>query len=210
MKNNIKGYIDTIFKNVTVTRYSEELKEELTANLLARYEDNIASGMSENEAFNDAIISIGDVNELIASIAPDEKFVEEKRMYQTRNAKWMAIAIGLYIICAIPVIIGGFNGSDMAILFGVSITLIIVAIATGILIYISNSTPSEYKDESFGDQEEEQRYNHPAHGIYWICYTAFYLIISWLTGAWAITWMLWVVSPIGSILINMFLEKKEN
>lgn len=94
MKNNIKGYIDTIFKNVTVTRYSEELKDELTANLLARYEDNIASGMSENEAFNEAIISIGDVNELIASIALDEKFVEEKRMYQTRNAKWT-----IYYLC---------------------------------------------------------------------------------------------------------------
>lgn len=209
MKNNIKQYINAIFRNVTITKYSEDLKEELTANLLARYEDNIESGMSENDAFNDAIISIGNVNELISSVKPDETFIKEKRYYQARNAKWTAIAIGMYIICAIPVIFGGFNGAQSAIFIGLSLTLILVALATGILIYISNSTPAEYKDESFADKEEEQKYYHPAHGIYWIGLTVFYIVFSWVTNLWEISWVIWILSPVGSILINMYLDKRD-
>lgn len=41
MKNNNNQYINVIFRNVTITKYSKDLNEQLTVNLLARYDDNI-------------------------------------------------------------------------------------------------------------------------------------------------------------------------
>lgn len=48
--NEIRMYVEHLFEGRTLTPEVIELKEEIYANLVARYEDYIASGMSEAEA----------------------------------------------------------------------------------------------------------------------------------------------------------------
>lgn len=71
----------------------------------------------------------------------------------------------------------------------------------------SSIKPQEFKDESFADKEEEQKYYHPAHEIYWIGLTIFYIVFSDASNLWEISWVIWILSPIGAILINMYLDK---
>jgi len=68
MYEKLQKRVDDLFKNAPDTKRAEELKEELMANLIDRYNDLTGSGKSEDEAIDITIEGIGDVNELIRSI----------------------------------------------------------------------------------------------------------------------------------------------
>lgn len=68
MYEKLQKRVDYLFKNAPDTKRAEELKEELMANLIDRYNDLTAGGKSEDEAIEITIEGIGDVNELIRSI----------------------------------------------------------------------------------------------------------------------------------------------
>ncbi|MFA6941566.1 MAG: DUF4097 family beta strand repeat-containing protein [Clostridiaceae bacterium] len=68
MYEKLQKRVDDLFKNAPDTKRAEELKEELMANLIDRYNDLTESGKSEDEAIDITIEGIGDVNELIRSI----------------------------------------------------------------------------------------------------------------------------------------------
>ncbi|WP_435790140.1 permease prefix domain 1-containing protein [Clostridium sp.] len=53
-----------LFEDSPQTNRARELKEELLANLMDKYNDLISCGKAEYEAFNIAISGIGDVDEL--------------------------------------------------------------------------------------------------------------------------------------------------
>ena len=66
MKEKIKSYIDYLFANAPDG--TEEMKEDIMSNTLDKYDDFIASGKSEEEAFNAAVAGIGDVETLFSDI----------------------------------------------------------------------------------------------------------------------------------------------
>lgn len=68
MYEKLQKRVDDLFKNAANTKRAEELKEELMANLIDRYNDLTESGKSEEEAIDITIEGIGDINELIRSI----------------------------------------------------------------------------------------------------------------------------------------------
>lgn len=62
--NDIRMYVERLFCGQTLTAETIDLKEEVFANLVARYEDYLAEGMAEDEAFArtcEAVTSIDDV-----------------------------------------------------------------------------------------------------------------------------------------------------
>ena len=72
MKEKIKSYIDSVFAEVKETKKIKEFKEELYANLLDKYYDNLDSGKSENESYTAAIATIGDIEELVNYGEPEK------------------------------------------------------------------------------------------------------------------------------------------
>ena len=70
MINKIRMTIDKLFEEAPATHRTLDLKEELIGNLTAKYMDLVASGKTEEEAYNIAITSIGDLNELLSSLEP--------------------------------------------------------------------------------------------------------------------------------------------
>ncbi len=65
MNKRIRSLIDELFKEMKMTAENLALRDELMANAQARYEDNLAGGMTEEEAFTDVAASLGDVSELL-------------------------------------------------------------------------------------------------------------------------------------------------
>lgn len=44
--------------------------------------------------------------------------------------------------------------------------------------------------------------------LYWLVITAIYFILSFLTGAWDITWIIWVAAGIFAGIVNIFFDNK--
>lgn len=82
MYEKLQKRVDDLFKNAPNTKRAEELKEELMANLIDRYNDLTAAGKSEDEAIEITIEGIGDVNELIRSIGGEAAPVRKESKNQ--------------------------------------------------------------------------------------------------------------------------------
>ena len=65
MNRHIRSMIDEIFSEMKMTAENLALRDELLANALARYEDAIAGGRTEDEAFIEVAASLGDVQALL-------------------------------------------------------------------------------------------------------------------------------------------------
>jgi len=79
VKERIKKYVDNLFADIYDTKQLSELKEEISANLLEKINDLRASGMKEDEAFNEAVSSLGNMDELVENLkkASKEKFEDD-------------------------------------------------------------------------------------------------------------------------------------
>ncbi|MFU0825611.1 permease prefix domain 1-containing protein [Clostridium sp.] len=104
MKERIKKYVDNLFADIYDTKQLRELKEEISANLLEKINDLRASGMKEDEAFNEAVSSLGNMDELVENLkkASNEKF-EDDIFNTTPLDKKHIIA---YIVAAVALLFG--------------------------------------------------------------------------------------------------------
>ena len=73
MNSKIKNYVDVLFNDVPKTRKAVELKEEILADLNEHFEAHIAQGKSENQAYTEALADLGDIDELLSSLAPERE-----------------------------------------------------------------------------------------------------------------------------------------
>lgn len=84
--------IDQLFENAPKTRRAKELKEELLANIIDRYNDLIEKGRSEAEAINISINGIGDVDELIKGLKEQDVFNYEEIKKDRKNSSGNVIS----------------------------------------------------------------------------------------------------------------------
>lgn len=197
MREQLIQYVELLFAG---GRDYEDIKQEILQNTLDRYDDLIAEGKVPEAAYRLAITGIGDINEILGTRAPA---VPEKKTSievvaapvdnDTPTKKILrAIGVALYIICAIPVIILSEFGMDV---IGVCGTLAIVAVATVFMILGSRKTRQELEKER-AEKEAEANKSPLAKsisGLVWAIGVAAYFLISFRTGAWHITWVIFPI-----------------
>lgn len=201
MEQALREYVENIFKEAPNTLKAVELKEEIVQNLIEKYHDLLNEGKTEQAAYNISVASIGDVNELLRSIEPsnnDKAASEQQKSNGTlRNALMTAIAVMLYILSPVPCIL--MPGSDM---LGPVLLFVIVAIATGLLIF-NSMMKKQYKKsdgtmvENFKEwnQKEQSRKSlkRAVNTIIWSMTLIAYFVVSFSTGAWYITWVIFLM-----------------
>ncbi len=64
--NELRMYVERLFEGKVLTKDTIELKEEIYGNLVARYEDYVASGVSEAEALQKTKASITSIEDVLA------------------------------------------------------------------------------------------------------------------------------------------------
>ena len=64
MREKISVYVDELFSDAALTIRNAEVQQEILQHALDRYDDLIAAGKSEQEAYDEAVGGIGDVSEL--------------------------------------------------------------------------------------------------------------------------------------------------
>lgn len=221
MKEQLTQYVNLLFAGNDDV---EEIRQEILQNTLDRYDDLIAQGKSPESAYRQAISGIGDINEILGvhespsfdnsyqeapRYAPDPTF-ESTASAISRAAR--AIAIFLYIICPIPIIFLERWGWDE---IGVCITLVIVAIATALLILFRKKEDQKApaSEDTVIRKADPSRKASLKKGVGSLISTVglvLYFVISFASGAWFITWLIFPI--IGSVkgLVNAIIDMRED
>lgn len=138
---------------------------------------------------------------------------EEYRNYGTTHALRLTIGIVLCAVCWLPAAVLS-DISDYLDNFGAVLLFIMVGIGVFLIVYTSNikgsyedllkiNDPSRISGKYVKSQEEIQWINDGARlvmEIYWSAITCIYLIWSFVTFRWYISWIIW---PIASIIYGI-------
>lgn len=134
----------------------------------------------------------------------DKEEIYDRRALKRKTAKVLSISIFLYFLSIIWIILAS-SFESMSDEFMVSIFLLICAIATSMIVYHFVSIP---KEKEKNDKLEKQNPHKRIDSIIAMIFTVIYLYISFITGAWYITWILWIVYSIIIEIIHLILDMK--
>ena len=189
MREQLIQYVSLLFAGA---ENCEDTKQEILQNTLDRYDDLIAQGKTPEAAYRLAISGIGDINEILGkqeSGLPTVTVEAERTETDTAMKKLMrAIAVGLYILCPLPLIVLSEMGMEI---FGLSGLLCFVAVATVLIILGAKKSGDSRKQED--DDEPKSELGKSVSSLVWAIGLAVYLLISFLTMAWHVTWVIFPI-----------------
>lgn len=211
MLQKIRAYVDDLFADTPPSRKSVELKEEMIQNLTEKYNDLLSGGKTPEAAYNIAIAGIGDISDLLKELEKETASQEVINAYRQRSAMFTAIAVMMYIISVIPLILlASFRRSPDAPIIGVAVMLFLIAGATGILIYNGMTKPKpgnqdtmveEFRQWQSGSRQEKALRNAVGSAL-WTIAVAVYLIVSFTSQAWHLTWIVFLIAAAIQAVIN--------
>lgn len=222
MEDRLRAYMDEIFAGVKVTRKSVELKEEVLQNITDKYHDLLEEGKSPEAAYNIAVASIGDIQELLDVLEEDgDGFGKRENStwtekHKKRYAGLTALAVVLYILCLMPVIL--FEDTPLEDSLGIGIMFLMIAVATGILIYVNMTKPSyKRKEESMVEDfkewqsqtEADRRARKAINSCLWALAVLCYILVSFTSGAWHITWVIFLLAAAVEEIIKAIFELRK-
>ena len=205
MREQLIQYVNLLFAG---NPDAEDVKQEILQNTLDRYDDLIAQGKSPEAAYSLAISGIGDITEILGNPKPAEPVTrpENHSKAEYRNTPaWKkalrAVAVCLYIISVIPLFV--LSEMGMAIL-GLCGTVTIVGVATALII-IAGSGNKEPKPA----EQPQNELQKAISSVVSILTVAVYLAISFWSGAWWITWLIFPIAAAVKGLIRAIIDLKE-
>lgn len=219
MREQLIQYVNLLFAGNDGV---EDIKQEILQNTLDRYDDLVSRGRTPEEAYRQAITGIGDVNEIINGKAD---FAEENRPpvyapvpeFDSTAAAvsrlMRALAIFLYIVSPVPLFLFSRLGWDEV---GLCCLLIIVGIATALLLLFKSPKAQEQHQEyieytdrprNSGSQRELKK---SVGKLISTVGLVLYFIISFSTGAWFITWLIFPIIGAVKGVVNSCIDLRED
>jgi len=222
MEEKLRRYVEDLFAETAPTRKSVELKEEMIQNLQDKYRDLVAEGKTAEAAYNIAVAGIGDISALLADLQAE--FVRngpessESEMARRKSAMLTAIAVMIYILSPLPLIFLSMIGFAHSARVGVPILFIMIAAATGLLVF-NSMTKIKYNKGSDSMVEEFREWQSVSQSrkalrraissALWAVIVALYFIISFWTFAWHLTWIIFLLGAAAEAFINVFFTLKK-
>ncbi len=214
MEEKLRKYVEGLFSSAPKTKTAVELREEIYTNLVEKYHDVVKTGATEEEAYDIVKKSVGNVDELIDSLY--ERSEEDKMQMEINKKKkavYDAVSAMLYIASPIAIIALAVVGQPIP---GVIILLACIAVATGLKIY-ANSVYGAYEKmddtvvEEFKEWKAEKDVSGQRKNIYsgtiWLIIVILYFVISFTTGAWYVSWIIFLIGAAVNQLISIHLNK---
>ena len=210
MREQLIQYVNLLFAGAADC---EDIKQEILQNTLDRFDDLVSQGKQPEAAYRLAISGIGDINEILGSVPrtnslPSYEPIQEVKPEteeDIKRKKIRAVAIAIYILCAIPLIILCEFGAET---LGLCLTLALVACATYLMLITSKKD-----DEDEAEEKHKDEIKHPLKerigNIIWVTGLIAYFGISFSTGAWYITWLLFPIMACVRGLSDAIIDLKE-
>ena len=198
MRDQLIQYVSLLFAG---TENCEDIRQEILQNTLDRYDDLVAQGKSPESAYRQAISGIGDISEILSgeqTFTASPRTNEPEPEADTPTKKLLrTIAIALYILCAAPLSILSEFGMDN---LGLCCTLAVVAVATVLILLGKKNGPGEDTQEHTASAQVQETSESPRQelrksikSLIWAIGLAAYFIVSFSTGAWYVTWVIFPI-----------------
>ena len=217
MRDQLTQYVNLLFAGNTD---AEDIRMEILQNTLDRYDDLIAQGKTPEAAYRLAISGIGDIGELLDGqaapvysqasyqqppVCTEDTTLEKLGLDLSRTMR--AIAVGLYILSPIPLIGLDMLGMDV---LGVCLTLAIVAAATVLMVLFrrKKEEPMDYERREVSS-DHRKNLKKSINSLISTIGLVLYFIVSFATGAWYITWLIFPIIGAVKGLVNACLDLKE-
>ena len=209
MREQLIQYVSLLFAGA---KNAEDIKQEILQNTLDRYDDMIAQGRTPESAYRLAISGIGDINEILNTLPQDAtqpgtplpiRQVEEDSPW---SKLLRAVAVGLYILCPVPLFVLSDIGMETLGLCG---TLALVAIATVLIILGKKKTDDTEENRTEEKATPRQELDKSVSTLIWTVGLAVYFIVSFITGAWYITWIIFPLIGAVQGLVKAIMDVKE-
>lgn len=211
MKEQLIQYVNLLFAG---NPGLEDVRQEILQNTLERYDDLIAQGKAPEAAYRLAISGIGDINEILGSQPqPEPEYIPYYQPAAAENDEKLhrilrAVAIGLYILSPVPLFVLDSVGLDTIGLCG---TLAIVAAATVLLLLFRKNSDETQRNDMPQDEcnDPNAQLKKSAGNMIGAIGLAVYLILSFVTGAWFLTWLIFPIMASIKGLVNACIDLKE-
>ena len=215
MRNKLICYVNSIFEGILNTPEVQELLEEILQNTLDRYDEECARGVSETVAYNVAVMSIGDTDELLAA------YRKPKKEKKSSRRVCVAIAIALYILCVVPPAVADEMGWPEAL--GVSLMFLMIAAATALIILSGGREkpaapkasapqgvpvqPAAQPVQAASAQEERSSAVKILRGVltplYWLAAVGLFLAAGF-AGYWHVAWVIFIAAgAVGDVITGI-------
>lgn len=207
MEQKIREYIDSVFRDVPHSERADNIRNEILQNLLDKYADLLKEGRTADEAYAIAISSGGDLSGIVADLRGEsvkynynyekqfdkmyeKQYKREKKKCSRFDSLLWPITVCLYLLYSLLV-----RGA-----WAYSWNLFIAASAVSSL----------YRFLTVKSNRKARR--GALSSFVWTATVVVYFILSFATGRWDITWILFIlaiaVSNIAEILV--FHEEDED
>ena len=230
MKERLRSYLDKLFMEAGQNQQAEELREEMYANLCDKYDNLVARGMTEEEAYYSAIASIGNIDELLGELGPGRRVsTPDEQQKRERNALLNAMAGA----CPFFAVGGFFVGSMLFDSAAWGFLLLFLFIGAGVALrsfarlsaspaprqgtgrrrtYIKGqegeTVVEEFKEFRRGKSRNEQL-KSTINTCLWLVIVMLYFVISFTTHAWHATWLIFLVGVALSQAIKCYFSLKD-
>lgn len=128
---------------------------------------------------------------------------EKREAFGRRRLAARCASIALFVLCPVPIIIAAMlDAADHVLIFLVALLLVLVAAGAGLAIGADGLpdacdrllSEGPYAPEIRAGAEKARKFN----GVFWSFAVAAYLLWSFLTKNWAVTWVVWPVAALVS------------
>lgn len=226
MKEKITQHFNQIFAEAPKTRKALDLKQEMMQNAMDKYDDMVAEGYSEEDAYRNVIESIGDVRELFSEME-DRNLLTLSEKDRKKKAMLTAVAVGLYIFAAAVFFIfseldfmaEGWRYGSLSTL-SLAIALLLCIAPTIMLVYAANMYPAYMKKEESNMVEKykegkyisnkENAVRKSINSIIWTVTVILYFIISFETYEWQLTWLIFLMAVCVQSIVNLVFSLRED
>ncbi len=208
MEIKLKEYVNNLFLGKHMSNQTKFLKENLLKNSLKFYNDLINSNLTENEAYEKTISYINDMYNLVNI---NQHSLEEDPHPQKKSAILTSIAVMLYILCPVPIIVFESFGYYFEI-FGLVLLFVMIAIATGLLIYNSMIKKKYFHNNLYDYKYEYSKYyklRKSISSIIWVLIVALYLFISFRYMIWSYSWIIFLIGAAIEQVLKAYFDYKE-
>ena len=151
--------------------------------------------ISTEELFHDEVSTVREGEEVL-----EENTILDQN-YNRKKALFTTVAVMLYILSVVVIIF--FSTVLRSPIVGVCVFFIVIAIATGLLIYIEMTKPLTNEKKKEKVLTREDKLYKRITSVLALFVLAIYLIVSFLTMAWGVTWILWIVYALLTEIIKL-------
>ena len=132
---------------------------------------------------------------------------EKMTAYAERHSRLLVIGIMLCVVAAIPLLMMEFmkysNNTDLYPIIGVVVLLTMVAVGVRLIVLTCMRQGGYDRLLEEGDYTRLNKLAGKYDGVYWAIATAVYLIWSFVTQRWDISWIVW---PVAGVLFAAYKE----